>query len=235
LEVVFPDKTGARHDALRKALFLTIEMLGDAGKTPPAADYVYTKDLFENTADGSQTPLVEEIRRQHVYEVIGWTCELSRRMLNGRHLQDSSATIQNAHLLDIIQSLDTHRSHANAVELAHIGCPDHHKYEHVREVLQRLRHGVLLRPKRLWIRSESKEVVKHLLVASHGRGSVSSVGTEEKEASAPLNPRGGQRTRALKVLDNPIHIMESDEYNNPDSLEQVIARSEISHVDPNAP
>merc|ERR1719215_1620954 len=34
LEVVFPDKTAARHEALRLALHVTIQMLSDDAKTP---------------------------------------------------------------------------------------------------------------------------------------------------------------------------------------------------------
>jgi len=221
LEVVFPDKKPTRQDALRKALYVTVQKLSDAGKSP-GPDSVFTGDLFAATADGSQTPLVEEIRRQHVYEVIEWTCELSRRVLNGRSLKDKSTTIQDKQLLSIINTLDTHRSHVQALELARIGCPEPTKKEHVREVLKRLRHGVLLRPKRLWIRSEAKEVVKQLMVIAHMENGPEADSRTSVVADGEGYTRKTQRIRALKVLNNPLTVMNSDEHNDPDTLAQAV-------------
>lgn len=217
LECVFPAKTPARHDALRRALHCTIQMLSDAAKTP-SHDCVYTGDLFAATQDGSQTPLVEEVRRQHVYEVIEWTAALSEKLLKGRSVRDKAATTNDKQLMNIIGQLDPHSPRTYCQELAAIGCPRPHESEPAREVLQRLRHGILLRPKQLWVRCEPKEVVQRLLTTSQGEHQ------EDGEASASTS-RDTRRIRALKVLDNPLKVMNSDEYNDPDTLEQVITRA----------
>lgn len=230
LEVVFPDKKPSRQDALRQALYVTMQILTDAGKTP-APDCVYTGDLFAAGADGSQTPLVEEIRRQHVYEVIEWTAELARRCLDGRVIKDRNANTNDRKLMTIIEHLDPHCSHQQATELVRIAFPEPNKTEHVREVMRRLRHGALLRPKRLWIRSEPKEVVKQFLNIAH-------LGNNTARNSLALDPNteGGQysrepssrRTRAVKVLNNPVDMMNSDAYNDPDALEQAVLRAKPS-------
>lgn len=217
LEVVFPEKTPVRGDALRRALYLTVQALQDGGKALNH-ECVYLKDLFEAAPDGSQSPLAEEIMRQHMYEVIEWTCELSRQLINGRNLWDRSATVTEHRVVEVVASLDVHCTHQHAQELARIGCPEPFKNEHVHDVMQRLRHGALLRPKRLWIRSEAKEVVKHLLATAHANTDINEV--------VSSNPMHTRRSRAVKVLDNPIKLMKSDEYNDPDSLEKVISRTQ---------
>lgn len=231
LEVIFPDKTAARHEALRLALYVTIQMLSDDAKTP-SPDCAYTGDLFAATADGSQTPLVEEIRRQHVYEVIEWTAELSRRLLKGRGLGDRDCNTTEKQLANIIMNVDPDASVQYCKDLARIGCPSQHESFQVREVLRRLRHGILLRPTRLWLRCEPKEVVRRLMTVSQVES-----GTADEDDAAEHIADGitnhsreagkdrSQRLRALKVLDNPVQVMNSDEYNDPDMLEQVITRA----------
>ncbi len=69
LEAVFPTKSAGKQNALRRALHVTLQKLGADSKMP-AADRVYVSDLFAQTQDGGQTPLVEEVRRQHYPVVI---------------------------------------------------------------------------------------------------------------------------------------------------------------------
>lgn len=74
----------------------------------------------------------------------------------------------------------------------------------VSQAMTRLRHSVLLRPTKLWIRAQVKDVVKKLV--SDGPQP-----TEEELLSSPgLQPRQ-HRARGLKVIDNPMKKVSSSD------------------------
>jgi len=215
LEASFPEKTAARQDSLRQALYLTYQMLSDAAKTP-SPDCVYISDLFMATADGSQTPFIEEIRRQHVYEVLGFTAEITKRLLAGRPLSSPDTVTDGRGLARVLENLDLGSQVQNLVAIAF---PDFGEV-HVSEVLQRLRHGALLRPRQLWVTADQKAVVKRLMATSNREA----CDNPEEEQGVSTYPAPNRRIRALKVVHNPWQAVNSDQYSSPDSLEQAIQR-----------
>merc|ERR1719217_1813256 len=73
LDVIFPDKTPECQNALRSALYTTLQAIDQA----PSPECCFVQDLFAETKDGSQTPFVEEIRRQHFYAICDFTSKLT--------------------------------------------------------------------------------------------------------------------------------------------------------------
>eukprot|EP00439_Symbiodinium_sp_Y106_P023954 s1179_g2.t3 len=80
MQAMFPEKSVERMNALMRALHVTLQMLFDAGRSA-SPDTAYVSDLFSATADGTQSPLIEEMRRQHLHEVLEFTAEISQNLI----------------------------------------------------------------------------------------------------------------------------------------------------------
>ncbi len=106
LEAVFPTKSAGKQNALRRALHVTLQKLGADSKMP-AADRVYVSDLFAQTQDGGQTPLVEEVRRQHYYELLDFAAALGDA-LSAKY---GSLVPDMAALTEVLTEIDVHTTH----------------------------------------------------------------------------------------------------------------------------
>jgi len=236
LKAVFPEKSAERHNALARALHCTLQMLSDAGKSP-SPNTAFISDLFAATADGTQSPLIEELRRQQVHEVLDFTAQISRRLRKeaGGESYVDRGHIDN-HLLITYHSAksvlqDLYPS-ADDVKMHHfmaVAWKDLEETEKatVCDVLQKLRHNVLLKRERAWVIGSTKEVVDELKKlgeptqerkAPAGEASeASEFQVEEREIVQP------RRNRAVKVIDNP--NAKNELYNTPQGLEKEIQRS----------
>eukprot|EP00930_Biecheleria_cincta_P009537 TRINITY_DN11130_c0_g1_i1.p1 TRINITY_DN11130_c0_g1~~TRINITY_DN11130_c0_g1_i1.p1 ORF type:complete len:990 (+),score=222.97 TRINITY_DN11130_c0_g1_i1:117-3086(+) len=237
LKAVFPEKSIERHNALARALHVTLQMLSDAGKSP-SPDMAFISDLFAATADGTQSPLIEELRRQQVHEVLEFTAEIARRFRKeaGGESYVDRGHIDNHFLIKYEgakaclhelypSSNDTQISHMLSIAW---NAEDESEKLPVCEVLQRLRHSVLLKKERSWVIGSTKEVVDELKKLGEPRkeerqapvGAALEAGDSQFEDQEIVQPR---RNRAVKVLDNP--IAKNELYNTPQGLEKEILRS----------
>eukprot|EP00933_Yihiella_yeosuensis_P018958 TRINITY_DN15435_c0_g1_i1.p1 TRINITY_DN15435_c0_g1~~TRINITY_DN15435_c0_g1_i1.p1 ORF type:complete len:1032 (+),score=217.04 TRINITY_DN15435_c0_g1_i1:72-3167(+) len=165
LKAAFPDKRIERHNTLAQALHLTFQILSDAGSSP-SPDKAKVSDLFENTADGTQTPLIEEIRRQHMHEVVEYTAELTRVLK--RHAQQDEGMIKPQGFKQCLRELDAHISESRISMMVESVWPQGEedasdRFKPVDQVLHTLRTSILVRKERLWVRVTTKEVVANLM------------------------------------------------------------------------
>jgi hypothetical protein len=199
LDVIFPDKTPEGQNGLRSALYTTLQAIDQA----PSPECCYVQDLFAETKDGSQTPFVEEIRRQHFYEICGFTNRLTSAI---QSKQDSDRQISAKSLETMLEEQDPHMPGVQQAAWTKIamGSEASDAIQEITQAMTRLRHGVLLRPTRLWVRAQVKDVVKKYMMAEGPQ-----MASEEELRSSPgLQPRQ-QRTRGLKVIDNPMRKVQS--------------------------
>lgn len=194
LEVIFPEKPPEFQNALRSAFYATLQAIDQA----PSPECVFVQDLFAETKDGSQTPFVEELRRQHFFEICAFTKRLMEAIQGWRN---TDKRINGATLAKVLEQEDPSMPTvqiATWVKIA-MGTDSSEANKDATQVMTRLRHSVLLRPTRLWVRAQVKDVVKK--VTSDGPQAATE---EELMASQGLQPRNQRRTRALKVIDNPL-------------------------------
>merc|ERR1712032_1605217 len=206
LQAIFPDKAIERHNSLRRALHMTIQMLGEASKTP-SPDCAYISDLFATTLDGCQTPFIEEIRRQHVYEVIGFTRELTQSCGG----LDPDAMTESNEIMKHLVAYDVQSVSSTIEKLMKIACPESGVVVPTMDAMRRLRHGALLKPRRLWVHAEAKDVVRQLM----------NITSQEEQGEDPTDSLPLRRIRALKVIENPYEKMEA-EVMSPNELEKAM-------------
>jgi len=243
LQAVFPDKTPARHNALRRALHTTLQQLSDAGKSADT-DSAQINDIFSSTADGQQSVLIEEVRRQHYYEVIDFTAELARRM---RENSDFWEVLDASNMRKILQQCDPHAKPSQIEQWYSISFPEGSESSApYTDVLTQLRHNTLLKPERLWVKASPKDVVEKMLSTgppldsssnaggrasghrmSERRATVRQTVSESPDAASVANMltfQGQQprRTRGAKVVDNPVVKMHSDLYSTPEGLQRAV-------------
>jgi len=243
LQAVFPDKTPARHNALRRALHTTYQQLSDAGKTTDP-DNAFINDIFSSTADGEQSVLIEEVRRQHYYEVMDFTAELARRM---RENSDFWEVLDSSNMRRILSQCDPHAKVHEIEKWCTIAWPEGSETTApYTDVLRQLRHNTLLKPERLWVKAQPKDVVEKMLsigppANSNSTSTAEKMGrrstehrqttrltvTETSEASPIIDMLASQgvqprRTRAAKVVDNPVVKMNSDIYSTPEGLQRAL-------------
>jgi len=225
LFAIFPEKTKARFNSLVRALHMTLQALSDTTKSNNP-DSVIVSDLFAATADGSQSPFIEEVRRQHFYEVIDFTAELMKRVNSGEDRDETmfrppggTLMVDRHQLETTFNRLDPHAKERVFDRWASIACPDKNEQVEVGEAMRRLRQGALLRPERLWITAQPRDVIFQL----------HNLGPPEVEAVSSTEPGGRKngvgsirqprRNRAVKVLDNPMAKVHGSLYNSPEGLQ----------------
>ncbi|CAJ1441150.1 unnamed protein product [Effrenium voratum] len=229
MQAMFPEKSVERMNALMRALHTTLQMLFDAGRSSNP-DAAFVSDLFSASADGTQSPLIEEMRRQHLHEVLEFTAELSHALIRaaGGEIRVNIHGRMDAYMLiskeDTLRVLSERIPEIKSVTMVDamwkIG-EETTPYQ-VAEVLQKFRHNFLLKQENAWVVVGPKAVVEKALELGSGQNSVPE-GDEEKEtgqlsAKAP-QPR---RNRALKVLDNSFA---RDEAYTPQALQKEVRRS----------
>ncbi|CAK0908334.1 unnamed protein product [Prorocentrum cordatum] len=111
LKAIFPDKSPAQMDELRRATHATVEQLVAAAKAV-GPDRVHVSDLFAQTADGTQSALIEEIRRQHYREVVRFAARMARQLSDRAQRKaaqagdDGPLTVDSDTLRKVLQGLD---------------------------------------------------------------------------------------------------------------------------------
>lgn len=213
LQAMFPQKTIPRQNALRRALSTTMQMLCDSGKTS-SATMAYINDIFAELEDASQSPLVEEIRRQHLHEVIEFTAELMRELqvrsqkphdIFSKPPYDIPGFTTPKALEEVLTTLDRKLPPERVQELVDLGLLEDEIHVPIPEAVQRIRQGTLLRPQLLWVKATTKEVVEVLVAVPEG--------APHKDFPAPRN-------QTVKVLNNP--LLKGTSYVTPEGLEAEI-------------
>eukprot|EP00913_Durusdinium_trenchii_P014420 g13526.t1 len=213
MQATFPVKSVDRMNSLMRALHKTLELLFEAGRAS-SPDAAFVSDLFSATADGTQTPFIEEMRRQHLYEVLEFTAEISTDLirsaggesfvnLHGRLdpftlvTQEEPLPCSRAAMRALRETMNVLMGYFPEVKCAamvHVAWKlGDESSQRVAEVLQKFRHHFLLKHENAWVVVSPKAVVER--VVELGPGKLNRDGTDEKVAP--------QRNRALKVLDNP--------------------------------
>jgi hypothetical protein len=216
LHATFPDKKPERHNALARALDMTLHSLSASAKTT-GPDHAYVSDIFQSTSDGTQSQLIEEVRRQHYYEIVEFTAKITKRVREGDGGPDGAGReelIDASSLRKALNRLDTRAKPQPTYweRWVKIGCPDPNQEEPVGEVLARLRHRTLLRPPWLWVRAKTQDV----------RDKLVSVGPSPEEQE--LQP---QRNRTAIAIDNPSVKMKSEALNTPEGLMKTTLQKSI--------
>merc|ERR1712228_113586 len=103
-------------------------------------------------------------------------------------------TIDAQLLRSVINNWDPHAKPSYVEEMVALGCPDPDKFVPIGNAFRKLRHGILLRTERLWVKAQPKDVVNHLLNLGPN--------ASDSPSSDMVQPR---RCRAVKVLDNPMN------------------------------
>eukprot|EP00928_Gymnodinium_smaydae_P031695 TRINITY_DN23182_c0_g1_i1.p1 TRINITY_DN23182_c0_g1~~TRINITY_DN23182_c0_g1_i1.p1 ORF type:complete len:937 (+),score=241.56 TRINITY_DN23182_c0_g1_i1:113-2923(+) len=173
LEAMFPTKSAEKQNALRRSLQMTIEELQSTGELTCNTHVVQDwRTLFKETADGTQTPFVTEVRRQHCYEVIEYSKKLERALpptlrLNAVEFREMLKALDgtiSSDRLDSLVRLGGFRGDDDGVAGENSAAPEEWQeadmWESGMEVYDRLRMGTLLRPSRLWVQSTARMVRK---------------------------------------------------------------------------
>lgn len=221
MQAMFPEKSVERMNALMRALHVTLQMLFDAGRSA-SPDTAYVSDLFSATADGTQSPLIEEMRRQHLHEVLEFTAEISQNLIRAA---GGETRVNLSGRLDTFMLITRE---ATSQTLQEIGLPDTrtlsmletvwkpsedgHELQ-VAEILERLRQHTLLKRENTWVLTGTKAVVEKAMAVGPQAGLRS-------EDDTAVQPR---RIRTFKVLDNP--FAKTNGYNMPQGLLKEIVRS----------
>merc|ERR1712151_1319492 len=103
--VFFPDKAADRRNALHRAFHLTLQTMQEKG-TAAKPGCVFVNDLFAQGSDGSQTPFIEEIRRQHCLEIIEHTAKITKAISDRAEDLQAGHTIGDKALKQVLQSCD---------------------------------------------------------------------------------------------------------------------------------
>lgn len=210
LKATFPWKSNAHHNDLRRALALTLQTLEERGICP-MKDCVFVAGLFSEYADGTQTPFIETIRKQHTKEVVQFLVSVTRNFAEECTHLGSTSLAKPSNLQSALMKADDQLSRAEADQLvkaafasfaidANRGCPD---------ALCSLRCHTLLRPSQLWFRAKEQDVVHVLL------NRVQSEGAEVASDDKLHQPR---RIRAAKVIENPFVAAGSTRFASMDGL-----------------
>lgn len=210
LDVIFPDKTPEFQNALRSAFYTTLQAIDQA----PSPECCFVQDVFAETKDGSQTPFVEEIRRQHFYEICAFTNRLTAAI---RSRQDSNRCINAKKVEEALQAEDPYmpsEQRAAWTKIA-IGSDSSDETKQVSKAMMSLRHGALLRPTRLWIHAQVKDVVKKITADGPQMN-------DEEVGMAPGITARQHRTRGLKVIENPMKKVYSTEMPRQSEVEDVL-------------
>jgi len=221
MQAMFPEKSVERMNALMRALHVTLQMLFDAGRSA-SPDTAYVSDLFSATADGTQSPLIEEMRRQHLHEVLEFTAEISQNLIRAA---GGETRVNLSGRLDTFMLITRE---ATSQTLQEMGLPDTrtlsmletvwkpnedgHELQ-VAEILERLRQHTLLKRENTWVLTGTKAVVEKAMAVGPQAG----LRSEEDTAVQP------RRIRTFKVLDNP--FAKTNGYNTPQGLLKEIVRS----------
>jgi len=223
MQAMFPEKSVERMNSLMRALHVSLQMLFDAGRSA-TPDTAYVSDLFSATADGTQSPLIEEIRRQHLHEVLEFTALISQNLiraaggetfvnLTGR--LDANILITREATARTFSDMGIPESKAMSM-LEYIWKPSDEGSElQVEEVLHRLRRQMLLKREDSWVLAGPKAVVEKVAM-------MGSAGGKDDESGTSGVPRL-RRNRAYKVLDNP--FAKGETYNTPQGLLREVRRS----------
>jgi len=202
LQAMFPEKAVARHNSLIRALHVTLQMLFDSGKSPHP-DVAFISDLFAATADGTQSPLIEELRRQQVHEVLEHTADIARRFrkrAGGEHYvdrgtRDNYLLIGPEAVRQTLKDLYPSMAEKNMQDMLELTFPPESVEEmHVSEVLQNLRHNRLLKKDRCWVRASTKAVVDELLKL----GPPASLDKEDRRQSTGGGAQAKKRSSHIK-------------------------------------
>lgn len=246
IEAVFPEKSPGRVNALRRALRETFQQLCDQGKSVDE-DNCFIGDLFACSTDGHQCVLIEEVRRQHYHEVIDFTSKIARMM---RDESDYTGMFQVSKLRRVLHEADEHLKQQDLDLLcaANNGEEIFGETAPYTDVLRQLRQATLLRPERLWVKAEPKDVVgkmsqgpPHVLKSSRA-GSIN-LGRRSTQRQTLFTGSGGapgeesntdlrtglavhpKRMKGAKVVDNPWAKMNTDLYSTPEGLKGAILAS----------
>lgn len=201
MQAMFPEKSVDRMNCLMKALHQTLQMLFDAGRSSNP-DAAFVSDLFSATADGTQSPLIEEMRRQHVHEVLEFTAEISHQLIR-RAGGESYVNLHgrlDPHILiqreDTIFVLDKNFPEIKSTAMLESAWKlGDEGPQQVADVLQTFRNNFLLKRENAWVVVGPKAVVEKAVELAPGK--LSKDGTKLEDSKV------AQRNRALKVLDNP--------------------------------
>jgi len=200
MQAMFPEKSIERMNCLMKALHQTLQMLFDAGRSSNP-DAAFVSDLFSATADGTQSPLIEEMRRQHVYEVLEFTSDICNQLIR-RAGSESYVNLQgrlDPHILisyeDTWSVLEKNFPEGKSMAMIEAAWSNEGGQQQVAEVLQIFRNNFLLKRENAWVVVGPKAVVEKAVEL--GPGKMNKDGTRLEDTKV------AQRNRALKVLDNP--------------------------------
>eukprot|EP00929_Paragymnodinium_shiwhaense_P007168 TRINITY_DN111108_c0_g1_i1.p1 TRINITY_DN111108_c0_g1~~TRINITY_DN111108_c0_g1_i1.p1 ORF type:complete len:1061 (+),score=267.68 TRINITY_DN111108_c0_g1_i1:137-3184(+) len=194
LTAVFPEKPASRQNALQRALHLTLQTLAETGSSA-SPDCVFISDLFSQGADGSQTLFIEEVRRQHCYEIIEYAQVLTRALTNKAKEISKNGDwptdvlhVTDRQLKQVILQIDPFVPQTTLDQMIAVGCPEREKKHAVGEVLRRLRTNMLLKPTKLWIKPEPNDVLQILLSAGHSEEAEKEQPTPSKQAPVSRSP-----------------------------------------------
>ncbi|CAE7236668.1 Tsnaxip1 [Symbiodinium natans] len=205
MQAMFPEKSLERMNALMRALHVTMQMLFDAGRSANP-DTAYVSDLFSATADGTQSPLIEEMRRQHLHEVLEFTALISQNLIRaaGGETQVNLSGRLDAFILITREAASQTLQEMGLPDtktltmLEHIWKPSEDGHElQVAEVLQRLRHFVLLKRESTWVLAGTKAVVEKAVGLGPSGGS-REAGKQRCHARGPLY--GGEEGQAASLF-----------------------------------
>lgn len=215
LVAMFPDKTIERHSALRRAMVRTFKLLRDTCKTM-MQDKAFITDIFEERVNGDQTPVIEEIRRQHLHEIIEFTAAVGRGLQKhciesngGRNTSTKDGTMDAKALRIVLETADPRIVTERLEQMVSRVFEETPGQEvaavlPAREVFLKLRSGILLQPQSLWAHADAQSVVSSML----------SLGLPKK-AHAVRNDG------PLRVLRNPLE--KAAKFQSPENL--------IEHID----
>jgi len=106
--------------------------------------------------------------------------------------------------------MDPHITQARSDRIVTTILPDPNLRLPVKDVLKRLRHRVLLKPQRLWVKAQANDVV-HQLTNAISEGDVSGQALSK-------------RCRAVKTLVNPVDESNSELYSTPQGMQEVVSK-----------
>eukprot|EP00931_Biecheleriopsis_adriatica_P050219 TRINITY_DN29065_c0_g1_i1.p1 TRINITY_DN29065_c0_g1~~TRINITY_DN29065_c0_g1_i1.p1 ORF type:complete len:1015 (+),score=239.26 TRINITY_DN29065_c0_g1_i1:67-3111(+) len=234
LQSMFPEKSVERLNALMRALHVTLQMLCDAGKSPNP-DTAYVSDLFVTTADGTQSPLIEELRRQQVHEVLEFTAEIARRMRKtaggpayvDRGHADNFLLIDQQGVRSVLSELNPGALDSKMKQMMALAWKENEgERVQVSEVLQRLRQNMLLKREATWVRASTKTVVEELL--KNGPKHENAEG-QKKQPAAQVKKNGthdkrekGERASRVQFTEGEDQTMEEEEESKEAADETVV-------------
>merc|ERR1712232_93078 len=229
--VFFPDKAADRRNALHRAFHLTLQTMQEKG-TSAKPGCVFVNDLFAQGSEGSQTPFIEEIRRQHCLEIIEHTAKITKAITERSKDSTTVGYVGDKLLKQVLQSCDQSLSAGVVDRLSTLACPEPGVSVAASEAVRKLRTSALLRPSRLWVEVQPKDVMHHIVAVPSDDGGTPADGG----GRARTIPGSVRRCLALKVLNNPQAAMMSETYNTPEGMQKTVAklqqRAEATELQP---